>query len=291
MSPRSSLRVALVAIALSLALAPAGASASPYAKGPDPTGAVLTSTTGPYDITRARVADSASRAFGPAQVWAPVAAPGETFGGVALSPGFLADGTTLTWLARRLASQGFVVIVFTPNSIFDKPASRGKALLAALEYLRTTSTARALVDPTRLAVVGHSMGGGGVLEAALRDHTLKATVAIFPWDLRKSFSSIETPTLILGSRPDWIAPISLHALPFYRSLPSALPREYLELNVDHAAPILPVDEVSRATTNWLKRFVDDDERYTAALCPTIGGVRTTTITGFQSSCGEGPLAP
>ncbi len=289
MSPFPSLRAAAVTAVAALAILAPSAVASPFAKGPDPTASVIASTVGPYEIGAEKVAASASPQFGNATIWFPKAPAGETFGAVALSPGFLADGTTMWWLARRLATQGFVTIVLQPNSIFEEPAARGKELLATLEYLTTKSRARTRVDASRLAVVGHSMGGGGTLEAAKRNLALKAAVAIFPWDRQTDFQMVQTPTLVIGSRPDWIAPIAKHAVPMYRSLAPSLPKAYLELNVDHAQPIVPVTEISRAATNWLKRFVDDDARYTETLCPSIAGVKTKTVTKYLSTCGAGPL--
>ncbi|MBO9532528.1 MAG: hypothetical protein J7513_06105 [Solirubrobacteraceae bacterium] len=284
-------RVALVGAAtLATTLVPAGV-AGAVTKGPDPSAAEVAKVTGSYAVTETKVDDAASTKFGPATVYAPKGAPGETFGAIAISPGFLAEQWTLTWLAQRLSSFGFVTIVFTPNSIFDQPDARSRALLDALEYLKTQSTAKALIDPSRLGVLGHSMGGGGALEAASRDLTLKAAVALLPWDLTKNFSGVRTPTLVIGAKPDFIAPVASHAKPFYASLSTSLPRAYLELNIGHAQPALvPTTEVSRAAVNWFKRFLDDDPRYTKTLCPAVAGVNASTVTAYQSSCGQGPLS-
>src|SRR6478736_3194067 len=46
------------------------------------------------------------------------------------------------------------------NSRTDYDVARGTQLLAALDYLTQKSPVRDRVDPTRLGVVGHSMGGG-----------------------------------------------------------------------------------------------------------------------------------
>ncbi|MDO9355313.1 MAG: alpha/beta fold hydrolase [Solirubrobacteraceae bacterium] len=285
-------RLILTAVLGVSALAAPAALASPYAKGPDPTAAEVAKPFGPYAVDELKVPNSASPDFGPATIFAPKAPAGTTFGVVGVSPGFLAEQWTLTWLARRVASQGFVTVVFTPNSLTATPVQRSRALSAALEFTTTQSAAKALTDPSRLAVIGHSMGGGAALEATRRDATLKASVAIAPWSQWKSFDAVATPTMVLGFKPDWIAPVAKHAKPFYASLAPSLPKAYLELNLDHALPsLVPVSEVSRATVNWLKRFVDDDERYTQALCPAVTGVKTATITGYESSCGDGPLAP
>lgn len=285
------LRRLLIAAAVAAALPIPAAIASPYATGPDPTAAEVAKRGGPFSVKQIKVANSASPKFGPATIFAPIAPAGQTFGAVGVSPGFLAEEWTLTWLARRLASQGFVTIVFTPNNITVPPPVRSKALIGALDYLKNESAAKHLVDPDRLAVIGHSMGGGASLEAARANLNLKAVVAIAPWSTRKNFSTVQTPTLVIGFKPDWIAPVARHAKPFYASLAPTLPKAYLELNYDHAAPsLMQVIDVSRSTTNWLKRFVDDDARYTETICPGFTGVKPRAITAYRSSCGEGPLA-
>ena len=75
-----------------------------------------------------------------------------------------------------LASHGFVVIGIETNSRNDFDTARGTQLLAALDYLTQQSPVRNRVDPNRLAVAGHSMGGGGALSAAIRRPSLKAAV-------------------------------------------------------------------------------------------------------------------
>ena len=290
-SPSALARV-LATTAAAVAFSGGTASASPYAKGPDPTPEVIAQPNGPYGVSATTVADSASTAFGEATIYAPLSQPaGTTFGVVAVSPGFLATQTTLTWLARRIATHGFVTVVFTPNSVFDQPVARSRALMSALDYVEEKSPVKALTDPTREAVVGHSMGGGGALEAVRRTTSLKAAVAIAPWSNWKSFDAVRSPTLVMGFKPDNIAPIATHAVPFYTSLAPSLTKGYLELDYGHADPSLgPVGDVSRGTINWLKRFVDDDDRYTKTLCPSVAGVLPAKVTGYKNTCGVGPLA-
>jgi hypothetical protein len=290
MSTLPTLRGVVVATAIAVAMSAAPAAASPYAKGPDPTASVVAQPVGPYAVTATKLPDSASPDYRESTIYAPIAPAGETFGAVAVSPGFLASEWTLTWLAQRIASQGFVTIVFTPNSLVATPVQRSRALFGALSYLTTKSAQRRLIDPTRLAVVGHSMGGGATLEAARRNLSLKAAVAIAPWSKWTSFQQVRTPTLVMGFKPDNIAPVAVHARPIYRSLDPALPKAYLELNISHAEPSLhPMNDISRAATDWLKRFVDDDERYTKTVCPLFTGVRPEVITDYKSTCGTGPL--
>ena len=46
---------------------------------------------------------------------------------------------------------------------------------------------RSRIDASRLAVAGHSMGGGGSLEAALDRPSLQAAVPLAPWNATKSW--------------------------------------------------------------------------------------------------------
>ncbi len=287
MSRKLSLAAGAIALAL-VAPVSAVAADNPYERGPDPTVDTIRSTAG-YQVLNRSVPNGSTPGFGAANVWAPSnSAPGETFGAVAISPGFLAPEVTIKWLGPRLAAQGFVVITFETNNPFDQPASRGLQLLAALRYLTTSSSQKAKVDPSRLAVVGHSMGGGGTLEAAKRQPSLKAAVALTPWNQDKTWPEIQTPTLIVGAENDTIAPNATHSVPFYNSLPATLPKAYLELNaVDHLIvipPFSPNTAIATSTITWLKRFVDNDTRYSPMLCPAPIGPPAGSIQTYRSTC-------
>jgi pimeloyl-ACP methyl ester carboxylesterase len=276
------------AAALTLAVpATAAADANPYAKGPDPTAVGLRTVKGPYDITKTFIPNAVTVGFGAATVWAPTgpAAAGQTFGAIAIVPGFTESEAAVAWMGPRFASQGFVVITINTNNIFDQPVTRGHELVQALNYLTGTSASKGIVDPTRQAVVGHSMGGGGTLEATRIRPTLKAAVALAPWDQTKNWSTLKTPTMIISSENDVIAPISSHAIPFYNSFAPDLPKAYLELNnADHFASTKSNTTVALEGISWLKRFVDDDTRYTQFICPTPLGIPNGALSNFRSNC-------
>jgi dienelactone hydrolase len=168
-----------------------------------------------------------------------------------------------------VASHGFVVINIDTLGGFDFPGSRADQLQAALDYLVNTSTVRTRVDRNRLAVGGHSMGGGGTIEAASERPSLQAAVAFQPWHSTTNWGSVRVPTMIQGAENDAIAPVGSHSEPFYQSMSNAPERAYAELNgaghlisgSNNNAP------TSRLTVAWLKRFVDDDTRYDQFLCP------------------------
>lgn len=133
--------------------------------GDDLPSAVLEAARGSFDVDSTRVSSLRASGFGGGTIYYPTAADEGTFGAVVISPGYTAGESTIAWLGPRLASQGFVVFTIDTNSRYDQPSSRGDQLLAALDHLTDKSTVSDRIDPQRLAVMGHSMGGGGTLEA------------------------------------------------------------------------------------------------------------------------------
>jgi len=265
----------------SVAAAPSGVQAAdgPYWKGPAPTESSVTATTGPFRVTEARIVGA--RGFGGGRIYYPTDTSQGTFGAVAISPGFTAYWSSLSWLGPRLASQGFVVIGIETLTTADQPASRGSQLLAALDWAVSSSPAASRIDRNRLAVAGHSMGGGGSLEASLDRPSLKAAIPLAPWNTTKSWTRQRVPTLIIGGSADTIAPVATHSIPFYTSLGSP-EKAYMELRgASHFFPQTPDDDVAKMMISWLKRFVDEDTRYSQFLCP---GPRALGISDYRNTC-------
>lgn len=280
----------LVAAAATVALAAGSAIAAPvaqaadnpYERGPAPTAALLDASRGPYSVSQQRVSSLGVVGFGGGVVYYPTTTSDGTFGAVAISPGYTASWSSIDWLGPRIASHGFVVIGIETNTRLDQPDSRGRQLLAALDWLTRSSSVRGRVDAGRLAVAGHSMGGGGSLEAASSRPSLQAAVPIAPWNLDKSWSELRVPTLIIGGESDSIAPVASHSIPFYTSIPASAEKAYLELdNASHFFPQTTNTPTGRQMVAWLKRFVDDDTRYDPFICPGPGG---SAISDYRSSC-------
>ncbi|MGK5498945.1 bis(hydroxyethyl) terephthalate hydrolase [Streptomyces sp. URMC 125] len=241
---------------------------NPYERGPNPTEQSIEAVRGPYAVSETRVSSLSVTGFGGGTIYYPTTTADGTFGAVAISPGYTADQSSMAWYGPRLASQGFVVFTIDTNSRYDQPGSRGDQLLAALDYLTQRSSVRSRIDSGRLAVMGHSMGGGGSLEAAKERPSLKASIPLTPWNLDKSWREITVPTFIIGADGDSIASVSSHAEPFYESLPSSTDRAYMELNnASHFTPNTSNTEIAKYSISWLKRFVDNDTRYEQFLCP------------------------
>ena len=274
---------ALVASVTLLAGAPAPAqAANPYERGPAPSTATIEASRGSFAIATTTVARSAVSGFGGGTIYYPTSTASGTFGAVAISPGFTSSQSAVSWLGPRLASQGFVVITIDTLSTLDQPASRGTQLLAALDYLTGQSSVRTRIDATRLGVMGHSMGGGGSLSAARTRPSLQAAVPLTPWHGTKSWSTLRTPTLVIGAENDTVASVTSHSEPFYTSMPSTLDKAYLELNnASHSAPTSTNVTVAKYSISWLKRFIDNDTRYEQFLCPAPSG---SAIQEYRNTC-------
>nr|WP_307849311.1 alpha/beta hydrolase [Micromonospora sp. U56] len=287
--PRSAVRAAGLAVAAvlaavgGLAAAPAVQAAdNPYERGPAPTVALLEASRGPFATASQSVSSLSVTGFGGGVIYYPTSTSEGTFGAIAISPGYTAAWSSISWLGPRLASHGFVVIGIETNSRLDQPDSRGRQLLAALDYLVQRSSVRSRIDGTRLAVAGHSMGGGGSLEAAVSRPSLQAAVPLAPWNLDKSWSDVRVPTLIVGGESDTVAPVSSHSEPFYSSIPASSEKAYLELNgASHFFPQSVNTPTARQMVAWLKRFVDNDTRYEQFLCPGPSGL---AIEEYRNTC-------
>ncbi|CAL9512542.1 Poly(ethylene terephthalate) hydrolase [Streptomyces sp. enrichment culture] len=279
------LTAGLAAVAgLATTLSPsAGAAENPYERGPAPTTASIEASRGPYAVSQTSVSSLSVTGFGGGTIYYPTSTADGTFGAVAISPGYTARQSSIAWLGPRLASQGFVVFTIDTNTTSDQPASRGRQLLAALDYLTERSSVRNRVDATRLGVMGHSMGGGGALEAAKSRPSLQAAIPLTGWNLDKTWPEIETPTLVVGADGDTVAPVSSHSEPFYQSLPSSLDRAYLELNnASHFTPNSSNTTIAKYSISWLKRFIDNDTRYEQFLCPLPRP--SLTIEEYRGNC-------
>nr|WP_322986874.1 dienelactone hydrolase family protein [Streptomyces sp. S584] len=261
----------------------AQAADNPYERGPAPSNASIEASRGSYATSQTTVSSLSVRGFGGGTIYYPTSTSDGTFGAVVISPGFTAYQSSIAWLGPRLASQGFVVFTIDTNTTVDQPASRGDQLLAALDYLTGTSSVRTRIDSSRLGVMGHSMGGGGTLEAAKDRPSLQAAIPLTGWNTDKTWPEVKTPTLVIGADGDTIAPVATHSEPFYNSLPSSLDKAYLELRgASHFTPNSSNTTIAKYSISWLKRFIDNDTRYEQFLCPLPSA--GLTIAEYRGNC-------
>lgn len=263
--------------------APPSPNRNPYQRGPDPTLASVAAGYGPFATAQLRV--SPATGFNGGQIFHPTATR-QTFGAVAIAPGYTAlFADEEAWMGPRLASFGIVVIGVETNSRTDWDTARGTQLLAALDYLTQQSAVRDLIDPDRLAVIGHSMGGGGALYAASRRPSLKAAVGLAPYFPSGDLAGIHVPTFIIGGENDATVTAS-YLQSLYASLPAATPGGHLMIaGADHLFATRPNTVEMRTLIPWLKVFVDNDTRYTQFLCPLAD---RSGVSQYIAKC---PLSP
>ncbi len=246
--------------------------------GQDPTAANITAN-GSFTVAQVSI-PSSGLGFGGGVAYYPNARAG-LFPVIAIAPGFSERWSQISWIGPRLASWGFVVVGIDTVTVFDSPTSRGAQLLAALNWAVNISPAevRDRADGSRRGVSGHSMGGGGTLEALAADSSgqVKAGVALTPWNTDKTWSRVTEPVMIVGGENDTVAPVVTHSIPFYNSLSGS--KSYVELNGEgHLFSLSPEPTTSRALVSWFKRWLSNDTRFTPFTCgftgPAISGFRT-----------------
>lgn len=264
-------------VALSFSALAVAAPAQADEIGQPPTSANITGN-GSFTVTSSTITTPVG--FGGGVVYYPTAAG--SYPVIAASPGFTAAWSSISWIGPRLASWGFVVVGIETNTRFDQPASRGNQLLAALNWAVNTapSAVRSRVDGTRRGVAGHSMGGGGTLEALSADTSglVKAGVPLAPWDTDKTWGQVTEPVLIVGGQADTVAPVSQHSIPFYNSLGGS--KTYVELRgASHFFPQTAEPTTSRALVSWFKRWLNGDTRFTPFTC----GFSGAAISDFRTN--------
>jgi dienelactone hydrolase len=257
----------------------AGAQTSPFAKGPNPTATNITQN-GTFATTTATVPSSVA-GFGGGTITYPTSTTSGTFGAIAFAPGYTATNASYTWVGPRIASHGFVVFTINTDSRFDFPSSRATQLQNALNYLVNSSVAASRIDRNRLAVGGHSMGGGGSLIAADRNGALQAATPLQPWNSSTNFSGVSVPTAIVGAQNDSIASVGSHSLPFYNSIPASSEKALVVVSgASHGLGTTLNTIQARSMLVWLKRYVDDDTRYDPFVCPLV----TSGASDYRNTC-------
>ncbi|PNG24007.1 dienelactone hydrolase family protein [Streptomyces cahuitamycinicus] len=206
-----------------VAMPPASAHGNPYERGPDPTVESVAAERGTFATDELDV--EPSHGFNGWKIYYPKDTGLGTWGVAAVVPGYTASWKDEgAWMGHWIASFGFVVVGIDTNSPTDRDDARGRQLLAALDYLTEESPVAGRVDPDRLGVMGHSMGGGGAIHAATQRPELQAAVLFAPASFSQDLSGVKVPTMVIdlgaGHHADFLfdEPTS-RAAPCRRHLP------------------------------------------------------------------------
>ncbi|MGH3415344.1 MAG: ricin-type beta-trefoil lectin domain protein [Actinocrinis sp.] len=302
-SPRRRLPAALAMLAVAavaamvaalLAVQPASAqSARPAAsspqstqRGPDPTIQSIEASTGPFATAQMSVAPG--NGFNGGVIYYPTDTSQGTWGALAIVPGYTAlCRNEEAWMGPWLSSFGLVVICVETNSTNDYDVARGQELLAALNWLTTASPVKSEIDPGRLAVLGHSMGGGGMVYATEHQPSLRAAIGLAPYSPSENWSTDTVPTLVIGGQNDTVVTPSLLSSE-YSTLPGSTQSDFAQIaGADHVYYTHPNNVEMKLIIPWLKVFVDSDTRYEQFLCPSMPD--PSTISQYQSKCPYTPI--
>ncbi len=239
-------------------------------QGPQPTIASL-SGDGAYEVmTYTDIPDVPE--FGDATVYYPADTPGP-IGGVAISPGWTERQRHISWWGPRLASHGYAVLILDTNDARrDQPEERAEALIAAVRILRgendrAGSPLNGRIDAEKMAIMGHSMGGGGVLIAANNyPDEIQAAIPFTPWQPAGDFSQVTAPTLVMAGSADRVAGVGDHAWPHFLSIPESTIKVFMEIDggshfIADSSRGEDLATIGRYGIAWLKLYLDGDERY------------------------------
>jgi len=200
--------------------------------------------------------------------------------GVVVAPGFTETQSAVIQWGTFLASHGFVVMLVDTASggvanTGIEPAQReltimeGVATLKA-ENTRSGSPLAGKIDTTRIAIMGHSMGGGGTLIAASDHPELKAAIGLCPWNLTVDYSKDTVPSLMFDGTADGLVSVGPGGMATgeYASIPSTTPKMYSEFTGGtHYVANTPLGGaatdlvVARQGLSWLEVHVMNDSRY------------------------------
>lgn len=216
-------------------------------------------------------------------------------GAIAFSPGFRAAADNYEWWGPTLASLGYNVFIFNTNEPTDGLAARADALVALVDFIKAEnanpdSPVTNKIDVGKIALMGHSMGGGAALAAADRlGDEVGAVIPLAAYccepggSFEGDFSSLTAAALVIASAEDTVAPPAEHARMLYDLLGSEN-KVYMEFAAgDHMFPANggpEHDTMGRTTLAFLKVHLDgvealaeqvnspeDTERFSTYLAP------------------------
>lgn len=213
-----------------------------------------------------------------AHIYYPTGDAKPPFAALAIVPGFTAAESSIANWAPFLASRGIIVMTLgtsnpstgAPDTSVQPPV-REAALLDALttikgENTRSGSALVGKVDVNRMATSGWSMGGGGTMLAANSTPSLKASMAMCPWNPGASYSMMTVPSIQFGGTADTLAGAPMPDSQ-YNSIPMTTSKLLYVINGGtHFVANDPKGEsgtyaIGRLGLSWMKVFLECDVRY------------------------------
>jgi dienelactone hydrolase len=202
-----------------------------------------------------------------------------------MTSGFLGTDEQVSWLARDVAGNGFVVLAMTPLNPMGMVSGwrdAHRAGIAKLRELNTSGVLRGRIDTNKLQTCGHSKGGGGALWASSTlGSQLKSTIGMAPWQEEfLSLSGIQSATLIQAGALDTLATVMMTANE-YALLPTGISKGYFQYTTaDHmswATMGTNHSSISQDVVAWMKYYLKGDTSQRATLNSGLGKTVNTWV--------------
>jgi dienelactone hydrolase len=238
------------------------------------------SDTGPFlfNYTDYTAKDAQAEGFKDARIFYPVQGPqAGPYPALTLSGGFTNTKESVEWLARHLASHGFVVAALTTKNPTSSDVNNWVDVQkGAVDYFYKIAgepghEAGTKINTAKVGIVGFSMGGLGVLKYAktAADPRVKAVVSLCPYvpkEIKSERWPITAPSMILAGEIDKVVILDgLTSQQFYQAIDAPSKAIYEVKNMPHSA----INDSSlgfrpfvvKYTTAWVKAYVEGDTRY------------------------------
>jgi dienelactone hydrolase len=191
------------------------------------TGAVTETSAAPSLVTtKTVVVTTPDRSF-PARLSYPTR--GGPYPAIAFAHGFMNESSWYAETLRSIAASGYVVIApdsetgrFPSHARLADDLNRSLRWLGAQSVNGTSDVPRGKVNSARLAVAGHSMGGGVALLAATRSRSVDTVVTLAAAETANPRASVavrklRVPSLFVVGSDDRIIPAASTAVMFRRA--------------------------------------------------------------------------
>jgi len=172
-----------------------------------------------------------------ADVYYPTDSKDGPYPAILAASGHLGNKDAINWVAEHVASYGYIALAFSQPYPAEWNATQFAAgFRTGIDVLKERSASAGdpisgLLDP-RFAVIGHSEGGGGTIEAAGTDARVSAAVTLAAWigwqedQVRERAAGIRVPTLLLAGTAD---PINAAGSQEIYDRITLAPKDYVEL--------------------------------------------------------------
>ena len=249
---------------------------------------------GPYEFTSISESDGMrdGALYFDAELYFPLNYPG-MLKSIVLGAGHGDSGESMYYWASLLASHGFIATTIDYNDpLNESHYQRGLAMLDLIETVkqennRSSSPVFGQVDTSKFALIGSSMSGGAIIEAAISDsvESLDALISLNPTVIFEDcdlcagnehciclvpefLEEQDVPIMIISGENETndIGYEGMLGIDIYLNHPDSTTKLLYEiLDGGHSSAIPHIEPVRMKVINWLKFYLNDDTQVCSEL--------------------------